>query len=184
MLGVIAARKLTNTILAAKVLVPPDVAGQPENVGNADPYIVGAVGPFDLKPGDHVLIDATVGVTRPMPGDSEGAITYYRTSQPPPWEGGFAEDHNPVAVEHQVIRATAVDDELGEYKIAQPFTDNILQYEHHKTFPRPCQDLVTQDLPGRFYNLVLRAGITKPGRPDGTFVRVDRVHMHVAVLRG
>lgn len=180
----IAARKLSNTVLVSKVLVPPDVGGQPQNVGLAEPFVVGSLGPFDLKPGDHVVIDATVGCTRPMPGDAEGAITYYRTQQPAPWEGPYAEDHNPVAVEHQVIRALAADDDVAEYKIAKPFTDNILQYEHHKTFARCAQDLVTDDLPQRFYNLVLRAGITKPGRPDGTFVRVDAIHMHAAVIRG
>lgn len=185
----VVAKRFSNTAMVTKLLTAESMSGQaPYTPGG--PYVVCSVGPFDLLAGDTVLIDATVELTRPMPGDPEGAWRWYFDSGTA-WEGQFAEDHNPAALSYSVIRAVGDPDDVvngsnvtaSEYNVARPMGANILQYEHHKVLPRPCQDHITSTRPNRFYNFVVQAAHAKPGAPVGTFVKVDYAQMQVAVIR-
>lgn len=186
----VAIRKQNNLVApdAARLLTATAFGSTPYAPGGY--YVVSSIGPLDLLAGDTVLVDATVQVTRPMPGDAEGAWRWYVDSGQA-WEGAFAEDHNPAAFVYGIIRANdpgaavnASKRVVAEYNPARLIGgDNVLQYQHHHAMPRSCQDFITADLPGRFYNFIVAAAHTKAGAPAGTFVKVDYAQMQVVVIR-
>lgn len=181
--------RFDSALLTKKLLLDPDPSpGQVQNVGSAQRFIVARVGPFDLLAGDVVVVTGEMECTRPMPGDSpaeagEPYTAWLWYNQQQPWEGPYAEDHNPAVVMQGVFRTAAADSLTSEFNLCKFHANNILQYEHHKSWERAGIDMPTADKLGRYYSLIASASCGKPGHPAGAYVRVDYAQMSAVQIR-